>query len=463
MDFLMTAATHSQKTEKFFGTDGVRGRANVGKLTPESLIRLGQAAGQYFASQLCNTTSRPSILIGRDTRLSGDMVEASLVAGLTSAGMDVILAGIVPTPAVALLTQSSDVNLGAMITASHNKYQDNGVKFFGPDGCKLSDEAENYIENVMQAGPTSSSGVTEVGRVTKLTDAVSRYIKIAESSFPKDLSLSGLKIVLDCANGAAYQTAPDILKNLGASVIEIGVSPDGVNINADCGSTHTALLSKTVISERADVGIALDGDADRLIMCDETGRVIDGDQLLGLMAKAWKDSGQLTGGGLVATVMSNLGLERFIMAQGLNFIRTAVGDRHVAARMRQDGYNLGGEQSGHVLMTDFVPTGDGTIAALQVLAEIVKQGKAASEVLTVFDPVPQLLENVRYAGVSPLENSLVQQAINNAQTEFGTEGRILVRASGTEPLIRVMAEGDNAAKVKQVVNNLVDVIKTQAS
>lgn len=458
----MPAATSSKKPETFFGTDGVRGRANVGKLTPETLMRLGQTAGRYFASQ-SNKAVSPKVLIGKDTRLSGDMVEASLVAGLTSAGMDVSLAGIVPTPAVALLTQTLDMDMGVMITASHNKYQDNGVKFFGPNGTKLSDEAESYIEAAMRSEQVSSSEAKEVGRVSALSDAASRYIDMAKDSFPNGLNLSGLKVVLDCAHGAAYQTAPETLRSLGASVIALGVAPDGVNINANCGSTYTDLLSKTVVSEGADIGIALDGDADRLIMCDETGRIIDGDQLLGLMAVAWNQNGQLSAGGLVATVMSNLGLERFIESQGLNFIRTAVGDRHVAACMRKEGYNLGGEQSGHILMTDFVPTGDGTIAALQILAELIKQGKPASEVLTVFIPVPQLLKNVRYEGVSPLELTSVQEAIVAAQQEFGTEGRVLVRASGTEPLIRVMAEGDDAAKVEQITNNLVAVIKMQAS
>jgi len=381
---------------KYFGTDGIRGLANVDKMTPESVTRLGQAAGRYFRNKEVGTGHRPSVFIGKDTRLSGYMIEPSLVAGFTSVGMDVTLCGPIPTSAISILTRTLRADMGVMITASHNKYHDNGVKFFGPYGRKLSDEAERGIEELLASGN-------------------------------RRMRLAGMKIVLDCANGAAYRTAPDTLWELGAdAVIPIGVSPNGKNINKGCGSTHTELLSETVVKEGADIGIALDGDADRLIMCDEKGRVIDGDQLLGLIGLGWHQKGQLSKPGIVATVMSNLGLERCIQDQKLEFIRTSVGDRHVAARMRQDGYNIGGEQSGHILMTDFAPTGDGTISALQVLAEIIRQDKPASEVLNVFEPVPQMLQNV-------------------------------------SPLIRVMAEGDDASKVTKITDELVATIKNFAA
>ncbi|CAM3823767.1 phosphoglucosamine mutase [Litorimonas haliclonae] len=449
---------------KFFGTDGVRGLANSDKMTPESVMRLGQAAGRYFRKREEKIGSRPTVFIGKDTRLSGYMIEPALVAGFTSVGMDVRLCGPIPTSAVSILTRTLRADMGVMITASHNKYHDNGLKFFGPDGRKLSNSAEAEIEALLYGSDLRLAKPENLGRAKRYEDMQARYIEIAKATFPRRMRLTGLKIVLDCANGAAYHTAPDTLWELGAeAVIPLGVSPNGKNINLDCGSTHTELLSETVVKEGAHVGIALDGDADRLIMCDEKGRVIDGDQLLGLIGSGWHKKGQLSKPGIVATVMSNLGLERFFEAQELDFIRTDVGDRHVSARMRQDGYNLGGEQSGHILMPDFTPTGDGTISALQVLAEIIRQDKPASEVLTVFDPVPQQLKNVSYSGDSPLNNPVVQSAIKDAQESFGTEGRILVRASGTEPVIRVMAEGDDEAKVEKLTDGIVSVIKQQAS
>ena len=449
---------------KFFGTDGVRGLANSDKMSPESVMRLGQAAGRYFRKREEKIGSRPTVFIGKDTRLSGYMIEPALVAGFTSVGMDVRLCGPIPTSAVSILTRTLRADMGVMITASHNKYYDNGLKFFGPDGRKLSNSAEAEIEALLYGSDIRLAKPENLGRAKRYEDMQARYIEIAKATFPRRMRLTGLKIVLDCANGAAYHTAPDTLWELGAeAVIPIGVSPNGKNINLDCGSTHTELLSETVVKEGAHVGIALDGDADRLIMCDEKGRIIDGDQLLGLIGSGWHKKGQLSKPGIVATVMSNLGLERFFESQKLDFIRTDVGDRHVAARMRKDGYNLGGEQSGHILMTDFTPTGDGTISALQVLAEIVRQNKPASEVLSVFNPVPQTLKNVSYSGNSPLASEVVQTAIQEAQSSFGTSGRVLVRASGTEPLIRVMAEGDDGAKVEKLTDDLVNVIKQEAN
>ena len=447
--------------QKFFGTDGARGRANQGKMTPMSVMSLGQAAGRYFRRQGGNS----SVVIGKDTRLSGYMIEPALVAGFTSMGMHVKLTGPIPTSGVSLLTRTLRADMGVMITASHNKYHDNGIKLFGPDGCKLSDEAEAEIEAILRTDSTDKlSDASELGRVIRYEDMQARYIEMTKSTFPKRMRLTGLKIVIDCANGAAYKTAPATLWELGAEeVYPIGVSPNGTNINEACGSTDTALLSKTVIEKGAHVGIALDGDADRLIMCDEKGRIIDGDQLLALIGSGWQNNGLLTKPGIVATVMSNLGLERFIEDRKMAFIRTQVGDRHVAARMRMDGYNLGGEQSGHILMTDFTPTGDGTVAALQVLCEIVRSGRPASEVLDQFEPVPQMLKNVRYDGNSPMTHPELLSAIEDASADFGDTGRVLVRASGTEPLIRVMAEGDDAGKVDKITNDLVALIENLAA
>jgi len=448
--------------KQFFGTDGVRGQANTGKMTPDMVMRLGMAAGKIFRN---GGTRRHSVVIGKDTRLSGYMIEPALVAGFTAVGMDVKLFGPIPTPAVSLMTRTLRADLGVMITASHNKYEDNGIKFFGPDGRKLHDDTEHAIEALLQ-GPPNDSLVSpkNLGRVKRYEDVQARYIEIVKSTFPRRMRLSNMRIVVDCANGAAYKTAPDTLWELGAEkVIPIGISPDGTNINEGCGSTSTQLLSDTVLEMRADIGIALDGDADRLIMCDEKGNIIDGDQLLALMATGWKASGQLAQQGIVATIMSNLGLERFLQSEDLSLVRTAVGDRYVAETMRSQGYNLGGEQSGHMLMTDFSPTGDGTMAALQVLAEIVRSGKPASEVLNLFDPVPQRLKNVRFSGVSPMTDKTVLSAIEDARSDLGKSGRILVRPSGTEPLIRVMAEGDDVAKVENITNDLVEIIRNAAA
>jgi len=448
--------------KQYFGTDGVRGRANVDKMTPDMVMCLGMAAGKYFHS---DTSRRHSVVIGKDTRLSGYMIEPALVAGFTSVGMDVKLFGPLPTPGVSLMTRTLRADLGVMITASHNQYHDNGIKFFGPDGRKLHDRSELAIESLMREG--WKDGLAEspnLGRVVRYEDVQARYIEIVKSTFPRKMRLSGLRIVIDCANGASYKTAPATLWELGADeVIPIGVTPNGMNINDGCGSTQTALLSKTVVENKADLGIALDGDADRLIMCDEKGNIIDGDQLLALIGSGWKLNGQLSKPGLVATVMSNLGLERYLADQKLALIRTDVGDRYVAERMRADGYNLGGEQSGHLLMTDFMPTGDGTVAALQVLAEIIRSGKPASEVLRLFAPVPQRLKNVRFSGESPMQDKNVQEAIRDAAADLGKSGRILVRPSGTEPLIRVMAEGDDLAQVEKVTDDLVQVIEKCAA
>lgn len=450
------------KNKSFFGTDGIRGPANVGILTPDNIMRFGMAAGKYF---LRGNTHKHSVIIGKDTRLSGYMIEPALVAGFASVGMDVKLSGPIPTPGVALMTTRLRADLGVMITASHNGFSDNGIKLFGPDGRKLSDEAELEIEALMEQGWKEGLAINnDLGRVRRYEDFQARYIEIAKRTFPKGMSLKGMKIVIDCANGAAYKTAPDTLWELGADeVIPIGVSPNGSNINHKCGSTHTdAVISKT-LETGADIGIALDGDADRVLICDEKGKLIDGDQLLALIAKGWKDSGDLANGGVVATVMSNLGLEHYIKNQGLDFIRTNVGDRHVAARMHKGRYNLGGEQSGHILMTDFASTGDGTIAALQILAQIIRVGRPASEVLNVFDAVPQILKNIPYSGISPLEKPEIVSAIKEAQEMLGNSGRILVRPSGTEKLIRIMVESSDEAKVNKTVDDLASLIHINAN
>ena len=449
------------KNKIFFGTDGIRGPANVGILTPDNIMRFGMAAGKYF---LRGNTHKHSVIIGKDTRLSGYMIEPALVAGFASVGMDVKLTGPIPTPGVALMTTRLRADLGVMITASHNGFSDNGIKLFGPDGRKLSDKAELEIEALMEQGWKEGLAINkDLGRVRRYEDFQARYIEIAKRTFPKGMSLKGMRIVIDCANGAAYKTAPDTLWELGADeVISIGVSPNGSNINHKCGSTHTdAVISKT-LETGADIGIALDGDADRVLICDEKGKLIDGDQLLALIAKGWRDSGDLVNGGVVATVMSNLGLEHYFKNQGLDFIRTNVGDRHVAARMHKGGYNLGGEQSGHILMTDFASTGDGTIAALQILAQIIRSGRPASEVLNVFDAVPQILKNIPYSDTSPLEEPEVISAIKEAQEMLGNSGRILVRPSGTEKLIRIMVESCDEAKVNKIVDELASLILINA-
>jgi phosphoglucosamine mutase len=441
-------------TRKFFGTDGIRGRTNAAPMTAEIAMKVGQAAGSYFL----RGSHRHRVVIGKDTRLSGYMMESALVAGFTSVGMDVIQFGPIPTPAVAMLTSSMRADLGVMISASHNPYEDNGIKLFGPDGYKLSDEAETEIERLLEV-PTKLAQSCDIGRARRVEDARGRYIHAAKSTFPEHLRLDGLKVVLDCANGAAYQVAPSALWELGAEVVAIGVTPDGRNINDGCGSTAPGLLQETVVASGADIGIALDGDADRLIVVDETGKIVDGDQLMALIGTSWANQGVLAGGGIVATVMSNLGLERYLQGQGLTLERTSVGDRYVLEKMRKSGFNVGGEQSGHIILSDYATTGDGLIAALQVLAELVTTGKPASELLHLFDPVPQLLKNVRFAGGKPLEDAHVKAAIADAEAELAGKGRLVIRPSGTEPLIRVMAEGDDSTQVTRLVDMICDAVK----
>jgi phosphoglucosamine mutase len=442
---------------KFFGTDGIRGRTNAGAMTAETAMKVGMAAGTYFL----RGDHRHRVVIGKDTRLSGYMVENALVAGFTSVGMDVVQFGPMPTPAVAMLTQSMRADLGVMISASHNPYQDNGIKLFGPDGYKLSDEAEAEIEALL-ASTIGLADAEHIGRARRVEDAKGRYIHFAKSTFPETLRLDGLKIALDCANGAAYQVAPSALWELGAEVIAVGVTPDGKNINDKCGSTAPDLLQETVVASGADIGIALDGDADRLMIVDEKGRVVDGDQLMALIGSSWARAGQLRGGGVVATVMSNLGLERFLKGEGLTLERTGVGDRYVLERMRRGGFNVGGEQSGHIILTDYATTGDGLVASLQVLAELVTTGKPASELLHLFDAVPQLLKNVRFSGGKPLDVPRVKAAIAAAEAELNGSGRLVIRPSGTEPLIRVMAECDDAGVVHRLVDMICDAVKEAA-
>ncbi len=442
---------------KFFGTDGIRGRTNARTMTAEVAMKVGMAAGTYFM----RGDHRHRVVIGKDTRLSGYMVENALVAGFTSVGMDVVQFGPLPTPAVAMLTQSMRADLGVMISASHNPYQDNGIKLFGPDGYKLSDAAEAEIEALL-GGEIALVDAEHIGRARRVEDARGRYIHFAKSTFPAHLRLDGLKIAIDCANGAAYQVAPSALWELGADVVPVGIDPNGKNINHDCGSTFPALLQETVVASGAHIGIALDGDADRLIIVDEKGRVVDGDQLMALIGVSWSRNGLLQGDGVVATVMSNLGLERFLSGRGLSLARTGVGDRYVLEHMRGHGFNVGGEQSGHIILTDYATTGDGLVAALQVLAELVVSGRAASELLHLFDPVPQLLKNVRFAGGAPLDAPRVRAAIAEAEGELNGSGRLVIRPSGTEPLIRVMAEGDDAGQVTRLVDMICDAVKEAA-
>jgi phosphoglucosamine mutase len=432
-----------------FGTDGIRGKANTDPMTAGMALRLGQAAGLWFTRGV----HRHRVVIGKDTRLSGYMIEPALTAGFIGAGMNVVLVGPLPTPAIALLTRSLRADLGVMISASHNPYEDNGIKLFGPDGYKLSDEAEAEIEALMDSdlAPHLVSPA-KLGRASRLEDAAGRYIEAAKASFPRGLRLGGLKIVVDCANGAAYRVAPTVLWELGAEVVPIGVSPDGFNINRGCGSTMPELLCDEVKRHGAHLGIALDGDADRLILSDEHGTLIDGDQILALIAYSWNQAGRLAAGGVAATVMSNLGLERFLAGQGIALHRTQVGDRYVMERMRELGLNVGGEQSGHMIMTDYATTGDGLLAALQLLAVLVEDGRPASEVIRLFEPLPQVLKNVRYAGRSPLGAARVKRAIEAAEAALAGTGRLLIRKSGTEPLVRVMAEGEDDALVARVVD-----------
>ncbi|MEE8612048.1 MAG: phosphoglucosamine mutase [Sphingomonas aquatilis] len=443
---------------KYFGTDGIRGLTNAGAMTAAMAMKVGMAAGAYFQ----RGDHKHRVLIGKDTRLSGYMLESALVAGFTSAGMDVIMVGPLPTPAVAMLTQTMRADIGVMISASHNPFADNGIKLFGPDGYKLSDEAELTIEGLIDSD-VPLAPAAQIGRARRIDDAQGRYIHFAKNTFPTDLRLDGLRVVIDCANGAAYKVAPSALWELGADIIAIGVTPNGVNINNGVGSTAPQTLSETVVASGADIGIALDGDADRLIVVDEQGRVVDGDQLMATIAAGWARRGRLAGGGLVATVMSNLGLERHLKAQGLGLVRTAVGDRYVLEKMRSSGFNVGGEQSGHIILSDYGTTGDGLVAALQVLAELKRAGAPASEVLHRFEPLPQLLKNVRFAGGKPLEAQSVKDAIAAAEAELAGTGRLVIRPSGTEPVIRVMAEGDDARQVETLVDRICDAVRQAAA
>jgi len=445
---------------KFFGTDGIRGRANTFPMTAEMALKVGMAAGIAFKSG----GHKHRVVIGKDTRLSGYMLENALVAGFTSVGMDVFLLGPMPTPSVAMLTTSLRADLGVMISASHNPFEDNGIKFFGPDGFKLSDEIETEIEKLAESDlSVRLSGSSELGRAKRIEGAQQRYIEFAKRTFPRHLSLEGLRVVVDCANGAAYKVAPEALWELGADVITIGVTPDGYNINKDCGSTSTGTLASKVHETRADIGIALDGDADRVIVIDENGQAVDGDQLMAVVAQSWHASGRLSAPGIVATVMSNLGLERYLGGLGLQLARTKVGDRYVVERMRAEGFNVGGEQSGHIVMSDFATTGDGLIAALQVMACIKDLDRPVSEVCRRFEPVPQILKNVRYSGGKPLDADDVKAAIAEGEDRLGSSGRLVIRASGTEPLIRVMAEGDDAGLVNRVVDEIAETVAKTAA
>jgi len=447
---------HTADMTKLFGTDGVRGTANTSPMTAEMALRIGAAVGRYFRR---DGDSVHRVVIGKDTRLSGYMFENALTAGLTSTGMNVLLLSPVPTPAVGLLTRSMRADLGVMISASHNHAHDNGIKFFGPDGFKLSDAAEAEIERLVDDG-VEPVPAGDIGRAKHVYDGRYRYVERVKSSFPRQMRLDGLKVVIDCANGAAYKVAPEALWELGATVIPVGVSPNGHNINDGCGSMHPTTAAEAVVAHGADVGICLDGDADRVILLDEQGRVGDGDQFMGLMAGRWAGEGRLKGGALVATVMSNLGLERYLQGQGVRLERTNVGDRYVVERMRAGGFNLGGEQSGHIVMTDYATTGDGLMAGLQFLAALVESGKKASEVLHVFDPVPQLLKNVRYsAGQTPLEIASVKAAIADAEGQLDGNGRLLIRKSGTEPLIRVMAESEDEGVLTASVDHIVSAVE----
>ena len=442
--------------KQYFGTDGIRGRANQPPMTPEVALKLGRAIGSFVRQG----ERRHMVVIGKDTRLSGYMIEHAMVGGLTAAGMDVRLIGPCPTPAIGMLTRSMRADLGIMITASHNPYTDNGIKLFGPDGFKLADDSELEIERLIEQDPDASSVDGEkIGKLDHYKDAYGRYIEGAKASFPRELSLAGIKVVVDCANGGGYKTAPIALWELGADVHPIGVSPNGTNINRECGSTAPDAMIKAVRELGADIGIALDGDADRAILCDEKGHLIDGDQIIARIGKDQYDTGQLRGDGVVTTVMSNFGLERYLTSENLKLIRTQVGDRHVVEAMRSGGYNVGGEQSGHVVLLDHATTGDGLIAALQVLASCVRAQKPASEICHLFEPAPQILINVRYQGASPLELESVQKAQADAEARLGNQGRLVLRKSGTEPLIRVMTQGDDDQLVTSVAEDLAEAIR----
>ena len=445
---------------KLFGTDGIRGLANAHPMTSEIALKVGMAAGKLFT----NGDHRHRVVIGKDTRLSGYMIESAMVSGFTAVGMDVFQLGPMPTPAVAMLTRSLRADLGVMISASHNPYEDNGIKLFGPDGYKLSDETETKTEALMESGPEGIlADPKNIGRAKRIDSAQERYIEFAKRTLPRNIRFDGLRVVVDCANGSAYQVAPAALWELGAEVISMGVEPSGVNINKDCGSTAPAALCKKVREMRADIGIALDGDADRVLIIDEKGRVIDGDQLLAMVAQSWQSRGLLAGGGIVATVMSNLGLERYLEELGLSLARTPVGDRYVVEHMREHGFNVGGEQSGHIVLSDYSTTGDGLVTALQVLSVVIQSGKPVSEVCNKFEPMPQVLKNVRFRKGQPLEDQKVIKVIGESKGKLGKTGRLVIRPSGTEPVIRVMAEGDDAKLIGKVVNDIVDALKGAAA
>lgn len=444
---------------KHFGTDGIRGRAN-GVITPELALKVGQAAGLLFQ----RGDYRHRVVIGKDTRLSGYMIETALVAGFTSVGMDTLLLGPMPTPAVAMLTRSMRADLGVMISASHNPYEDNGIKLFGPDGFKLSDDVESEIETLLASDLSRRLATSSnLGRAKRIESVHARYIEFAKRTLPRQMDLEGLRVVVDCANGAAYKVAPEALWELGAEVIAIGVEPDGFNINREVGSTAPEALIAKVRELRADIGIALDGDADRVLIVDEKGRIVDGDQLMAAVAKSWRDDGLLSRPGIVATVMSNLGLERYLDGLGLGLVRTAVGDRYVLEHMREHGYNLGGEQSGHIILSDYATTGDGLIAALQLLTVVKRLGRPVSEVCHCFEPLPQILKNVRYAAGQPLQQDSVTSAIEAARQRLGANGRLVIRPSGTEPVIRVMGEGDDRDLVLSVVDDIVEAVTRAAA
>jgi phosphoglucosamine mutase len=443
---------------KYFGTDGIRGRAN-GVITPELALKVGQATGLVFR----RGEYRHRVVIGKDTRLSGYMIETALVAGFTSVGMDVLLLGPMPTPAVAMLTRSMRADLGVMISASHNPYDDNGIKLFGPDGYKLSDEVEHKIEALIDSDMTKRLAKSaDLGRAKRIDGVHDRYIEFAKRTMPRNLSLDGLRVVIDCANGAAYRVAPDALWELGADVVSIGVEPDGFNINRECGSTAPDALSRKVREMRADIGIALDGDADRVVIADEHGHLVDGDQLLAVIAESWAEDRLLTKPGIVGTVMSNLGLERHLQSLDLTLVRTPVGDRYVLEKMRELGYNVGGEQSGHIILSNHTTTGDGFIAALQLLAVVKKKDKPVSQVCHRFEPLPQILRNVRYRNGKPLENAKVRSAIASAEKRLNGHGRLVVRPSGTEPVIRIMGEGDDKIMVEEAVDGIVNALTAHA-
>ncbi len=457
IDRRFTGKADTAMARKFFGTDGIRGRTNSKVMTSEMAMKVGQAAGGHFM----RGDHRHRVVIGKDTRLSGYMIESALVAGFTSVGMDVIMTGPIPTPAIALLTREMRADLGVMISASHNPYEDNGIKLFGPDGFKLSDEDEAEIERLLELQPALVDA-SQIGRARRIEDARGRYIHALKQSVSDETRFDSLKVVVDCANGAAYQVAPSAIWELGAEVITIGVTPNGTNINDGVGSTAIEALQSKVVEEQADIGIALDGDADRLIVVDEKGRAVDGDQIMALIAGRMHEKGALKGGGVVATVMSNLGLERYLESIGLTLERTKVGDRYVLKRMKEGGFNIGGEQSGHMILLDHATTGDGSVAALRVLSSLVRENKPASEMLHVFDPVPQLLKNVVFEGADPLEADSVKSVIAEAERELAGKGRLVIRKSGTEPKIRVMAEGDDEAQVEAVVNRICDAVRAAA-